>query len=102
MTFATTGDNTETCAESDGSCPAKKRSVVYADYAPEKDSEEEAQEDVNDPDMVMHMQMRLNIEVPVDTEVAASLPQQEAPQGAHKLNLAVGSSRPHPQVLTGA
>jgi len=71
MAYAMVDGNIETCASgSKTGCAASERraeNVVYADYGPSVD-EDEQEEDVNDADSVMHMQMRVNIDVPTDSK----------------------------------
>lgn len=107
LTFATANDKTETCQNSDGSaCVATptRRKAWFANYAPDK--EEDEQEDVNEADLMMHMQMRLNVDTPVDAEAAptavtaagttsadAVKAHEESQKGA-KLSLSGAAARP--------
>lgn len=55
------------CTNGDDEGPTcKAQSVVFADYSPAK--EEAVQEDVDDPDMIMHLQMRVAVDIPPDEE----------------------------------
>jgi hypothetical protein len=70
-----------TCQSSDGGA----RSVIVADYAPNKQNEDDEQEEVNDADLILHMQVRLSVDLPA---ADASKPQHVAtahtngPQGS--------------------
>lgn len=97
MAYAVVDGNVETCASgSKTECAASQRraeTVVFADYGPSLD-EEEQEEDVDDADSVMHMQMRVNIDVPTDSkapkagssaQVAAGVAAQVAAQITEEL-----------------
>lgn len=82
LSLAAASGSTETCKNSESSAcmEVKTERRVIADYAPDLplDDEEEEGSD-QEADLTMHMQMRLNVDIPIDT--------QEAPSGNHKLSL---------------
>lgn len=72
------GDTIETCTNSDSSfCSASQRRArtTLADYSP--DLVEDDQEDVNDADMNMHLQTRLNVDIPLDSQAGAAKQHEE-------------------------
>lgn len=71
----------EECSSS--SCSAipsshKGQSVVYANY--EMGDEVDEQEDVDDPDLIMHMQMKLRVDMPPEDEAAPSSTLSSSPR----------------------
>merc|ERR1719198_1257482 len=68
-TFAVADGNSETCQKSDGvNCIApethrRAQSMEYMNYALEK-GDDEQEEGVDDADLINHMQMRLNVDIP--------------------------------------
>lgn len=78
LTFAVADVNSETCQRSDSSdCSTsstqrRAKSMEYVNYALEK-GDEELEEGVNDADLINHMQMRLNVEIPHDPEAVQAV-----------------------------
>lgn len=88
LAFATADNKIETCANSPGSaCSSSERqaqSAVLADYTPDDEAE---QEEEDGADLIMHMQTRINVNIPLDQSKpapAASKDQSEPVPAASK------------------
>lgn len=107
--LSTLADNSESCQRSHGSTcnpletGRRAKTIEVANYAPEDEIDEE--EDVDDADLINHMQMRLNVDIPLDSQAPKKVGKSSSTQVEDvqkdiqkqvpsKLNLAGAAGKP--------